>query len=74
MPQELIEMYNSLSEAKRQSASDYITFLYLRETKRNADEVDALLKEANDFAEKSGLQDWTLDEINDEIALCRAGK
>lgn len=74
MPQELIEMYNSLSEAKQQSAFDYVTFLYLLENKRTADEVDALLKEANDFAEKSGLQDWTLDEINDEIALCRAGK
>lgn len=74
MPQELIEMYNSLSEAKQRSAFDYITYLYLRENKRNYDEVDALLKEANDFAEKFGLQDWTLDEINDEIALCRAGK
>lgn len=74
MPQELIEMYNSLSEAKQRSAFDYITYLYLRENKRSYDEVDALLKEANDFAEKSGLQDWTLDEINDEIALCRAGK
>ena len=74
MPQEMIEMYNSLSEAKRQSAFDYVTYLYLRENKRSYDEVDALLKEANDFAEKSGLQDWTLDEINDEIALCRAGK
>ncbi|MBD5413785.1 MAG: hypothetical protein HDR52_05115 [Treponema sp.] len=74
MPQELIEMYNALSEAKQQSAFDYVTYLYLRENKRSADEVDALLKEANDFAKKSGLQDWTLDEINDEIALCRAGK
>lgn len=74
MPQELIEMYNSLSEAKQRSAFDYITYLYLRENKRSYDEVDALLKEANDLAEKSGLQDWTLDEINDEIALCRAGK
>ena len=50
MPQELIEMYNALSEAKQQSAFDYVTYLYLRENKRSADEVDSLLKEANDFA------------------------
>lgn len=74
MPQAMIDLYNSLSEVKQQEVYDFMTYLSMRENKKTVEQVESLLQEANNFAEQNGLQDITLDEINDEIALCRAGK
>lgn len=74
MPKELLKMYEKLSEIKKQEVYDFVAYLTLRQDKQSKDEVEAILDEANEYAKKVGTNDITLDEINDEITLCRYGK